>query len=107
MPLGKHQVTVQDSAGNIVNGASIEVRTEAGNVLASLFSDTDGVTPLGNPFTAADGADAGFFVADGTYKIVATSGALTKTWRYVTVVTVATQPEIASKLHLMNWALFA
>jgi hypothetical protein len=82
MALARCNFAVQDGLGNIVNGAAIEVRSEVTGLLASVFSDRAGAVPLGNPFTAADGSDAGFHVVGGAYKIVATLGAFTRTWRY-------------------------
>lgn len=86
MALARCNFAVQDESGNIVDGASVEVREETGGLpLASIFSDRDGVVGLGNPFTAADGADAGFHVAGGAFKITATLGGFTRIWRFVPV----------------------
>ncbi len=86
MPYGRFNFVVQDDDGNIVDGASIEVRSESvGAALAILYSDRDGTTPLGNPYTASDGANAGFFTTGGSYKVTATLGAFTREWRYVAV----------------------
>lgn len=85
MALARCNFVVQDDAGNIVDGASVEVRSEASGSLVSVYSDRSGSTPLGNPYTATDGADAGFHVAGGAYKITATKASFTRTWRYVPV----------------------
>lgn len=89
MTMARHNLVVQDEAGNIIDGASIEVRTEApGGALAALYSDRDGISGPGNPFTATDGADAGFHVAGGSYKIRAYTGpsgspTFERIWRYI------------------------
>lgn len=80
--LPRINLVVTDAFGNIVNGASVSVQNEITLVFPALFSDRAGAFPLSNPFVAASGADAGFHVVAGLYKIVATSGALTRTWRY-------------------------
>jgi hypothetical protein len=78
---------VQDDEGNVVDGAQITVRKEIpGAPLAVLKASRDGATPLANPYTAPDGADAGFFVAAGAYRIDASwndgTGIQTRTVRY-------------------------
>lgn len=86
MAFGRYNFSVVDDSGNVVNGASVEVRHETvGAPLAILFSDRDGTTPLANPYTASDGANAGFFVGGGAYRVTVTSGALSRDWRYVAV----------------------
>lgn len=92
MALARCHLVVQDEEGNVVDGASVEVRSEvAGSPLVPIYSDRDGANSLENPFTAADGADAGFHVAGGAYKVTATLGAFTRTWRYVAVGTAQEQ----------------
>ena len=60
--LGRKNLTITDSAGSIVNGANVEVRKEIpGQPLAVPYSDRAGIIALGNPFVAADGANAGFY----------------------------------------------
>jgi Pectate lyase superfamily protein len=83
MPLARHPLTITDEFGNILNGASVEVRNEATGLLPQLYSDRAGTISIGNPFTAADGADAGFHATGGSYKITATLGAFSRIWRYV------------------------
>lgn len=70
MTLARFNLVVQDESGIIIDGASVEVRSEtSGLPLASLTSDRAGTVPLGNPFVAADGAQAGFYVAGGAYQV--------------------------------------
>jgi hypothetical protein len=84
MPLARWQATIVDEAGNIQTAASIEVRGETpGSPLASIFSDRDGVTPLGNPFSSDAEGFAAFHVVGGAYRITATKGAFSRIWRYV------------------------
>jgi len=87
--LARVHLVIQDDDGNVVDGASVEVRNEATLALAPVFSDRAGSSSLGNPFTAADGRDAGFYVAGGAYKIVATLGGFTRTIRYQAAGTLA------------------
>ena len=92
MPLARYQFTVVDDAGNVLPAASVEVRREAaGAPIASIFSDRDGATPLGNPFVADGDGYAAFHAAGGAYRITATSGAFSRVWRYVGIGTLAEQ----------------
>lgn len=80
MGLVPWQSTVQDDAGNAVNGASVEVRsTGAGTPLATLASDSGG-TGLANPFTTGADGFAQFWVAAGQYTIEVSSGGSDQTW---------------------------
>lgn len=84
MALARWQRTIVDEAGNIQEGATITVRREVGGApLATLYSDRDGATPLGNPFTADSEGFAAFHVSGGAYRIDATLGGFSRTWRYV------------------------
>jgi hypothetical protein len=83
MALARCNLVITDGSGNIVNGAIVEVRRESDLGLPSLFSDRAGTIAIGNSFVATDGADAGFHVVGGAYKVTAISGAFTRIWRYV------------------------
>lgn len=86
MALARYNLTAVDSAGNILPGASVEVRSEGpGTPLASLYTDRDGLSPAGNPLSAGLDGDGGFYCVAGFYKITVTSGAFSKTWRYVAI----------------------
>lgn len=86
MTVARYNLTAVDSAGNILPGASVEVRSEGpGTPLASLFTDRAGLTPAGNPLTADGTGDGGFYCAAGYYKITVTSGLFSKIWRYVAI----------------------
>lgn len=94
MALAAYQFTVVDDAGNVQPNASVAVLREIiGSPPAVLFEDRDGVTPLGNPFNAGVDGFARFFVAGGAFRITATLGAFSKTWRYVAIGT-ATEADV-------------
>lgn len=84
MTLARWQRSITDDAGNTLPGAQVTVRREtSGAPLAVLFSDRDGATPIGNPFAADGDGFAAFHTAGGAYRIDVTSGATSRTWRYV------------------------
>lgn len=90
MVFARWQNTIVDDAGNVLPLATVEVRSEvAGFPLATLYTDRDGATPAGNPVTADADGFAYFHVRGGAYRITATSGAFSKTWRYVAIGTAA------------------
>ncbi len=90
MALGRWQATIVDTAGNILPGAQVTVRREtAGAPLALLYSDRNGLSGIGNPFTVGSDGLAAFHVTGGAYRITATYGAFTQDWRYVAVGTAA------------------
>jgi len=74
---------VTNSSGDALAAASIEVRLESTGNLVSLFEDVDGNTGLTNPFNADSEGFFRFYVDDGIYKITATSGSNTRTFRNV------------------------
>lgn len=67
-----------------ISGASIEVRVEATGSLATIYADKDGAA-LANPFTSDSNGLARFYAAAGFYKITATSGAYSATFRFVPI----------------------
>lgn len=84
MTMARYDLTATDTQGNVISGASVEVRSEIpGQPLASLYSDRDGTTPTGNPLTTDSNGDAGFYCIGGYYKIEVTSGIYSKTRRHV------------------------
>lgn len=86
MALGRWQATIVDQSGNIQVGAQVTVRREvAGGPLAVLYSDRDGASATGNPLTADANGFVSFHAAAGAYRIDATLGAFSITWRYVPV----------------------
>jgi hypothetical protein len=90
MALARWQSTIVDDEGNVQSAASVEVRSEeAGSPLVTIYSDRNGLTPLGNPMTAGSDGYAAFHVAGGAYKITATKGGFSRVWRYVPIGTAA------------------
>lgn len=90
MPLAIWQRNITTDAGDIVPGATIEVRREVpGAPLVQLYSDRDGLVSIGNPFTADANGFAAFHVEGGAYKITATATIagedFEKIWRYVPI----------------------
>src|SRR5688572_19582155 len=86
MVLARWQSTITDDEGNVLNGATVTIRREiTGSPLATLYSDRDGATPTGNPLTADSEGYVFAHMTGGAYRITATSGAFSKTWRYVAV----------------------
>jgi len=84
MSFARYDLTATDYQGNVIAGASVEVRGEIpGQPLATLYSDRAGTTPITNPTTTDANGDAGFYIVGGFYQIAVTSGLLTKTRRYV------------------------
>jgi hypothetical protein len=76
MSFARYNRVVQDSAGNRVAGAHIEVRQEIpGQPLAALYSDRAGTIGIGNPFDADANGKFGFHVRGGAYQIRAYTGA--------------------------------
>lgn len=83
MALAVFQRTIVDNAGNVLNGASVTIRKETvGAPLAVLYQDRDGMTLAGNPVTADANGFVRVFLDGGAYKITATSGSTSITWRY-------------------------
>jgi len=82
--------TITDAAGNIVN-ATVHVYRESDGLHATIYSDRAGATPKDNPFTLSN-SDYGlafFHAAGGAYKITATRGSYSETWRWEAVGTAA------------------
>lgn len=84
MVYAAYNYTITDETGDLVTGASVEVRRESDNVLATLYSDRAGASALANPFTDSTGTGR-FHVAGGAYKVTATKGAFTRSFRFVAI----------------------
>lgn len=78
------QQFIQNDLGVVIPSASVEVRDEATGALATIYSGPTGGT-LTNPFTAGVDGLARFYAPDGSYKITATSGSNTATYRHVPI----------------------
>lgn len=86
MALARHQFTVTDNAGNVLPGASVELRhEEAGAPLASLYSDRAGTVALGNPFLADSEGFAALHVVGGAYRLTVTKDGFSRVLRYVAI----------------------
>jgi hypothetical protein len=84
--LARWERKIVDDAGNVLPGATVEVRREVpGQPLEPLFSDRDGVTPIGNPFTADEDGRAAFHCLGGAFQIAVTKDAFSDVRRYVGV----------------------
>lgn len=83
MPLTVWQRNIVQTNGDIVPSASVEVRRESDSALATLYDNEDGTgSPLSNPLTADGNGFVRFYTAAGAYRIVATSGLFSATWRH-------------------------
>ncbi|MDR7034486.1 carboxypeptidase-like regulatory domain-containing protein [Mesorhizobium sp. BE184] len=85
MALGRWQAAITDANGNILPGASVEVRSEATGALVPLYSDRAGNAVRGNPFQADADGYAFFHTAGGAYRVTATLNGSSREWRYVAV----------------------
>lgn len=102
MVLARWQRTITDDEGNVLPAAQITVRREAtGTPLATLYSNRGGTTPIANPFAADSEGFAAFHVAGGAYQITATSGAFSRTWRYVAIGLAAESDALSSGLRYL------
>ena len=72
MARGVFNTTVQDQAGNIVPGASIEVR-DSDNNLATIYSQPSGGSPITNPFIVGPDAFFRCYAEQGRYSFIATA----------------------------------
>lgn len=81
--LAAWQATIVDEAGNTQAAASVEVLVEQTGATAALFSDRDGLIPILNPVTADSDGFVRFYAAGGAYRVNATRGSFTRTWRHV------------------------
>jgi hypothetical protein len=84
MTLSVWQRTIVNTSGDVIGGASVEVRRESDDVLITLFSTPSVSGPtLSNPVSADSAGFVRFYAAEGAYRITATSGAFSAVWRNV------------------------
>lgn len=76
------QATVVDSKGNVLDNASVEVRNESDDALSTIYETRTG-TAESNPLTTDANGFFRFYAGPGAYKITATKGGQTITWRHV------------------------
>ncbi len=83
MTVARWQGTVVDSTGATVASASVAVYSETTGALATIYSDRAGTVSISNPATADSEGFIGFYAAGDAYRIVASSGATSREFRYV------------------------
>lgn len=83
MVLARKEFDATDEAGNRLTDVLVRVEREGGG-LVPVYSDRDGTSSLGNPFTVADGKVA-FHAPGGAYRITLTSGTYSRVLRYVAI----------------------
>lgn len=66
---GRFNIVATDEYGNIAPGASVEIRTEPGLTLTSLFTNRDGTGARANPLTADENGYAFAYAPTGHYQI--------------------------------------
>lgn len=85
MALAVWQSTIVNRSGDVQPNAQVEVRLESSGALAAIYADRDGTTPLSNPFNADENGFARFYAAGGAYKITASLGSFSQTYRHVAI----------------------
>lgn len=71
--------SVIDLRGNAVEGATVQVNSYPGGSLATIYSDSAGVTPIANPMATDDHGYFEYYAADGRYTWTITSNEETRT----------------------------
>lgn len=79
MALEKRFDTILDLRGNAVEGATVEVREYPGGALATIYSDSGGVTPIENPQSTDENGYFEYYAANGRYSWVITTNLSTRT----------------------------
>lgn len=83
MAFYRWQRNIVDEAGNVLDGAQVEIRNELTGLLVNLYEDIDGVTPKGNPLTADSSGYVFAYLEPARLKITATSGSFSFSLRDV------------------------
>src|SRR5690606_22682507 len=91
MALAVWQSTIVNRSGDVQPNAQVEVRLESSGALAAIYSDRSGSTPLDNPFIADSNGFARFYAAGGAYKITASLGDFSHTYRHQSIGLLAEQ----------------
>lgn len=99
MARGVFQATITDSLGSVLPGCQIEVRDEDSGSLVQLYDAFDGGNILGNPMQADSQGFVRFYTDPALYRIVATSGSFSRTWRHVQVGVGTLQDEVDSLIY--------
>lgn len=79
------QRNLVDRFGNVVPNASVEVRDTVTGELSEIYSDSEGETPLDNPFTADASGFAKFYASGGLYNITVHAEGAPFTWEEVSL----------------------
>lgn len=87
---GVWQATIVDAQGNVLSGATVEVRHETSGALATIHGTWDHVNDvlsdqLSNPITTGSSGAVRFYAANGLYRILATKGEFSREWRHVAI----------------------
>jgi hypothetical protein len=70
MALARYEGVAQDSAGNVIPNATVEVRRDApGRPVVPLFSDRNGTVPIGNPIKTDPLGKFSFHAPGGVYYV--------------------------------------
>ena len=91
----KHAGVILDTAGNVVNSASVTVYLTGTTTKATLYSN-EGVTQITNPVTSDTNGRFSFYVADGKYDLKVSGSNLT-TYTISDVQIVDTYAHISAK----------
>jgi len=95
MALAVWQSTIVNRSGDVQPNAQVEVRLESSGALAAIYADRDGNIPLDNPFNADENGFARFYAAGGAYKITASLGSFSQTYRHVAIGLLGEQDQIS------------
>src|SRR5690606_3129639 len=95
MALAVWQSTIVNRSGDVQPNAPVDVRLESSGALAAIYADCDGNTPLDNPFNADENGFARFYAAGGAYKITASLGSFSQTYRHVAIGLLGEQDKIS------------
>jgi hypothetical protein len=79
-----YQTYIEGATGLPLSGASVEIRNESDNSLATLYSTRTG-TSKANPFTSASSGYAFAYLGRGSYKITVTNDGFSATFRHVKI----------------------
>lgn len=83
MVVARWQATIVNSTGDTVASAAVAVYSETTGALATIYSDRAGTVSITNPTTTDSEGFVGFYAGGDAYRIVATSGATSREFRYV------------------------
>ena len=98
MALAVWQSTIVNRSGDVQPNAQVEVRLESSGALAAIYADRDGNIPLDNPFNADENGFARFYAAGGAYKITASLGSFSQTYRHVAIGLLGEQDQLSGNV---------